>query len=101
MHRIAVALAAPLAALGLAASPVLAASPAQLDAQRQLERGESQDRVADVAREMERGVPAPALVDDMNRQRPTVAPDGMVSRPATPREPNATNLPLLGDNVQR
>ncbi|WP_338662507.1 hypothetical protein VQH23_20415 [Pararoseomonas sp. SCSIO 73927] len=94
-------LALPLAA-PLAAGTARAASPAQAEAQRQVERDQRQDRVAEVARDLERGGPGvPGVVDDMNRTRPTLEPGRIESRNTSPQQPGGTNLPLLSDNPQR
>ncbi|MBP0492733.1 hypothetical protein [Roseomonas indoligenes] len=79
-----------------------AASPAQEQAQRQVESDQRQDRVTEVARDLERGGPStPGVVDDMNRTRPTLEPGRIESRNASPQQPGGTNLPLLSDNPQR
>ncbi|MCR0981264.1 hypothetical protein [Roseomonas populi] len=100
MHRSLIALA--VLSMPLAAGPALAASPAQAEARRQVEQDQRQDRVAEVARDLERGgAGAPGLVDDMNRTRPTLAPGRIETRNASPEQPAGTNLPLLSDNPQR
>ncbi|MBP0446008.1 hypothetical protein J8J14_14620 [Roseomonas sp. SSH11] len=82
--------------------PAMAASPAQREAARQVEQDQRQDRVADVARDLETGgAGTPALVDDMNRQRTTLTPDRVVPRAVAPNAPGATSIPLLSDNPQR
>ena len=100
MHRIALALAILAAPAALA--PAMAASPAQREAARQVEQDQNQDRVADVARDLRTGgAGAPALVDDMNRQRPTMTPDRADTRTVSPSATGATGIPLLSDNPQR
>ncbi|MBB5693681.1 hypothetical protein [Muricoccus pecuniae] len=104
MRRFALALAilAAPAAILAAPAPASAQSPAQREAARQVDQDQRQDRVADVARDLETGgAGAPALVDDMNRQRTTMTPDRVVPRAVAPSAPGATSVPLLSDNPQR
>jgi hypothetical protein len=101
MRRIALALivlAAP-----AAISPAIAQSPAQRQAQQELERDQRRDRVTDVARDLEAGGArsTAGVVDDMNRERPTVAPTSRDAETSTPRVRAGTTLPLLSDNPQR
>ena len=96
-----------LLALAVLAAPIAtgsahAASPAQREAQQQVERDQRQDRVAEVARDLERGgASTPGVVDDMNRTRPTLEPGRIETRGANPQQPAGTNMPLLSDNPQR
>jgi hypothetical protein len=99
MRRLALAL----MLLAPAVSPVLAQSAAQQRAADELQRGIARDRVSDAARDLETGgrPAAPALVDDMNRDRPTLAPERRDSPAVSPRSTPEAAVPLLGDNVQR
>ncbi|MFH5925280.1 hypothetical protein [Roseomonas xinghualingensis] len=83
--------------------PALAQSPAQRQAQQKVERDQQRDRVAEAARNLETGGAAttPALVDDMNRERPTLEPDRPQVPANNPRARAQTTLPLLSDNPQR
>jgi len=92
----------PFFALSLLVTPAaMAASPAQLDAMRQVERDQRQDRIADRERDLTTGSPAaPALVDDMNGQRPSRLSEG-VAPDSRARAMPANPLPLLSDNAQR
>ena len=107
MHRAALFLAliaAPLAATAvLPTSPARAQSAAQAEAARQVERDQRQDRVSDAARDLETGGPGGtrALVDDLNRQRPSLPTDRTDTRTTSPLAPAETAIPLLSDNPQR
>ncbi|HEY8612403.1 MAG TPA: hypothetical protein VIL69_14065 [Roseomonas sp.] len=101
MHRIAFALAA--LALPAITGSAMAQSPAQREAAQQVEQDQRRDRVTDAARDLQTGGNAgsTAVVDDMNRQRPTMTPDRADPRAVSPAAPGATNIPLLSDNPQR
>jgi len=92
----------PLLALSLLVAPAaMAASPAQLDAMRQVDQDQREDRVTDRARDLMARTPSTsALVDDMNGQRPSRLRDG-VSPNSTARATPDNTLPLLSDNAQR
>ena len=92
----------PLFALSLLVAPAaMAASPAQLDAMRQVDQDQREDRVTDRARDMMARTPSTsALVDDMNGQRPSRLSEG-VAPDSRARAMPANPLPLLSDNAQR
>jgi len=56
-----------------------------------------------MARNLETGnaTSTPALVDDMNRERPALAPDRAQAPTNNPRARAQTTIPLLSDNPQR
>ena len=92
-----------LAALPAAAQTPSAPSPAQRQAQQAVESDQRRDRVADAARDLERGGPGgpSGVVDDMNRQRPGLTPERLSDPSVTSRTTPESAVPLLSDNVQR
>ncbi|MFC0383999.1 hypothetical protein [Muricoccus vinaceus] len=94
-----------LAALLIAASlaPAGAQSPAQRQAQQEVARDQARDRVGDVARDLETGGRggSPALVEDMNRDRPGLTPERLSTPGITSRSTQESGVPLLSDNPQR
>jgi hypothetical protein len=104
MHRTALVLAASLAAVAvLSVAPAHAQNAAQAEAARQVDQDQRQDRITDAARDLESGGPGGtrALVDDLNRQRPSLPTDRTDTRSASPLAPAETAVPLLSDNPQR
>lgn len=99
MHRL--ALAALIATTALA--PAFAQSPAQRQAQEEVARDQARDRVGDIARDAETGSRggSPALVDDMNRDRPGLTPERLSTPGITSRSSPESTVPLLSDNPQR
>ena len=90
----------------LAAAPLALAhaqSPAQREAQRQVARDQAEDRVDDAARELATGgrTSGPPLVEDLNRDRPTLTPERLSTPGVTSRTVPESNVPLLSDNPQR
>ena len=87
----------------LAALPAAAQSPAQRQAQQAVENDQRRDRIADTARELERGGPSgtSGVVDDMNRERPGLTPERLSDPSVTSRSTPESSVPLLSDNVQR
>lgn len=100
----------PVFLLALAAAPVLfvqaqasAQSPAQRQAQEQVQRDQAEDRVTDTARELSAGgrVGSPALVEDLNRDRPGLTRERLSTPGVTSRTTPESGVPLLSDNPQR
>ena len=85
------------------AALVQAQSPAQREAQQQVERDQAEDRVDDAARGLATGgrVGGPPLVEDLNRDRPTLTPERLSTPGITSRTTPESNIPLLSDNPQR
>lgn len=80
-----------------------AMSPAQRQAQQEVARDQAEDRVSDAARDLGAGgrSGSPALVDDMNRDRPGLTPERLSTPGITARTVPESGIPLLSDNPQR